>query len=117
MPPVVGPLRPRVRTKGTAGPRLFLGNVFRDTRMRLARMLGGTCHNIQNDRLIMAVVTTLDPAKDLLARCRETPANRPVWLFPRCPIGHLASTLASRTRIPPADRTGSRSEEHTSELQ
>ena len=45
----------------------------------------------------------LDPAKDLVSRCRAALADRPVWLFSSGPVGKPSGRLARAMGADPAD--------------
>ena len=45
----------------------------------------------------------LDPAKDLVSRCREALPGRPVWLFSSGPVGKPSGKLAQAMSTDPVD--------------
>ncbi len=58
----------------------------------------------------------LDPAKDLVNRCRDALADRPVWLFSSGPVGNPSGRLAQAMGKDPVDlpaiRAATRARDH-----
>jgi menaquinone-dependent protoporphyrinogen oxidase len=58
----------------------------------------------------------LDPAKDLVSRCQDDLADRPVWLFSSGPVGKPSGKLAQAMGADPADlpamRAATRARDH-----